>query len=94
MAYENTGYVRKKTITITKGSAVYRHDITAQFSYNNTLYQALTDDAFAKLSSADYETRRMAFVNHIYSLYEGLETDCPDLTINSVEYNSIMCPLS
>ena len=94
MAYENTGYARKKTITITKGSAVNTYQITAQFSYNNTLYPALTDDEFAKMSNSDYETRRTAFVNYLYGLHSGLQTDCPDLTINSVEHNTISCPLS
>lgn len=94
MAYENTGYARKKTITITKGSAVNTYRITASFAHNNTLYPSLTDDEFAKLSNSDYEARRTAFVNHLYSLHDGLQTDCPDLTINSVEHDTINCPLS
>lgn len=94
MAYENTGYARNKTITITKGSAVNTHSITAPFTHGSKNYPALTDDAFAKLSVSDYETRRTAFANHLYSLYEGLETDCPDLTVGSVTYNPQMCPLS
>lgn len=94
MAYENTGYARKKTITITKGSAVNTYRITASFSHNNTLYPSLTDDEFAKLSNSDYETRRTAFVNHLYSLHDGLEADCPDLTVGSVQYNTQLCPLS
>lgn len=93
MAYENTGYARKKTITITKGSAVNTYRITASFSHNNTLYPSLTDDEFAKLSNSDYETRLTAFVKHLYSLYEGLETDCPDLADGSLELNTIQCPL-
>lgn len=94
MAYENTGYARKKTITITKGSTVNTYSITASFSYNKTLYPSLTDDEFAKLSNSDYEARLTAFVKHLYSLYEGLEADCPDLTIDTVTYEPQMCPLS
>lgn len=94
MAYENTGYARKKTITITKGSTVNTYQITEKFSYNSKLYPALTDDAFAKLSNSDYETRRKEFINYLYGLHSGLQTDCPDLTINSVELNTIYCPLS
>ncbi|MCQ2319443.1 MAG: hypothetical protein MJZ90_11085 [Bacteroidales bacterium] len=94
MAYTNTGYARKKTITITKGSAVNTHSITASFTFGSKNYPALTDDAFAKLSVSDYETRLTAFIKHLYSLYEGLETDCPDLTINTVTYEPQMCPLS
>lgn len=93
MAYENTGYARKKTITITKGSTVNTYQITEEFSYNSR-FTALTDDEFAKLSNSDYETRREEFINYLYGLHSGLQTDCPDLTINSVELNTISCPLS
>lgn len=93
MGYQNTGYARKKTLTITKGSTTTNYNITASFTYGGATYPALTDDKFAKLSNADYEARRTAFIRYVYGLHSGLQTDCPDLTVGSVEYNTMSCPL-
>lgn len=94
MGYQNTGYARKKTLTITKGSTTTTYNITASFTYGGTTYPLLSDDQFAKLSNADYEARRTAFINYVYGLHSGLQTDCPDLTVGSVEYNTVACPLT
>ena len=94
MGWINTGYARKKTLTITKGSTTNTYNITAAFSYGGTNYPALSDKEFAQMSNADYEARRTVFIGSVQSLHSGLATDCPDLTIGSVEYNTVACPLS
>ena len=94
MGYVNTGYARKKTLTITKGSTVTSYNITDAFTYGGTTYALLTDTQFAQLSNADYESRRTAFIAYVASLNSGLTTDCPDLTVGSVEYNTTACPIS
>lgn len=90
MAYSNTGYARCKTLTIVKGDESKSFKITDGFS---SKYTALTDDQFAKMTDSAYEQRRTAFIDYIYSEYEGLEEDCPDLTINSCIYNVELCPI-
>lgn len=94
MAYINTGYARNTSLTVTKGSYSQSYDIRTGFTYGGTTYQSLSNDGFAQLSDGDYERRRAYFIAYVYSLEPGLQTDCPDLTQGSVEYDTVLCPLS
>lgn len=94
MAYINTGYARNASLTVTRGSYSQSYDIRAGFTYGGTTYPSLSNDAFAQLSDGDYERRRADFIAYVYSLEPGLQTDCPDLTQGSVEYDTVLCPLS
>ena len=95
MAYQNTGYARNKTLTVSKGDYEQSYDITGSFvdPANSETYQALTNSAFQRLTEAEYQIRLQAFVRHVYSLEDGLQADCPNLTQGSVEYNPTMCPV-
>ena len=95
MAYQNTGYARNKTITVTKGEYEQSYNITDSFTdpSNAAEYEALTNQAFQRLTEAEYQIRLQAFIRYVYSLEDGLQTDCPDLTRGSVEYNPTMCPV-
>ena len=93
MAYINTGYARNKSLTVTKGSYSQTYDLCSGFTYGGTTYPSLSNDGFAQLSDADYERRRADFISYVYSLEAGLQTDCPDLTQGSVEYDTVLCPL-
>lgn len=94
MAYINTGYARNASLTVTRGSYSQSYDIRAGFTYGGTTYPSLSNDGFAQLSDDDYERRRADFIAYVYSLEPGLQTDCPDLTQGSVEYDTVLCPLS
>lgn len=94
MAYINTGYARNTSLTVTKGSYSQSYDIRAGFTYGGTTYPSLSNDGFAQLSDGDYERRRADFISYVYSLEPGLQTDCPDLTQGSVEYDTVLCPLT
>lgn len=94
MAYINTGYARNTSLTVTKGSYSQSYDIRTGFTYGGTTYPSLSNDGFAQLSDGDYERRRADFIAYVYSLEPGLQTDCPDLTQGSVEYDTVLCPLS
>ena len=94
MAYINTGYARKKTLVITKGLQSSSYDIRTGFTFNGTTYPSLNDDGFAQLSDEDYERRLADFIDYVYSLVDGLQTDCPDMTVGSVEYDTTLCPLT
>jgi len=95
MAYQNTGYARNITLTITKGLYEQSYDITSSFTdpSNSAEYEALTTQNFQRLSDEDYQIRLHAFIRYVYSLENGLQADCPDLTQGSVEYNPTMCPV-
>ncbi len=93
MAYINTGYARNASLTVTKGSYSQSYDIRTGFTYDGTTYASLSNDGFAQLSDEDYELRRAAFISYVYSLEPGLQTDCPDMTQGSVEYDTVLCPL-
>lgn len=95
MAYQNTGYARNKTLTVTKGDYSQDYDITERFTdpSNATDYDTLTNQAFQRLTEAEYNIRLQAFIRYVYSLEDGLQIDCPDLTLGSVEYNPTMCPV-
>lgn len=93
MAYINTGYARYKTLVITKGQTNASYEITASFTYGATTYPELTNDQFALLSDSDYDARRTAFINYVYSQHDGLQSDCPDMTQGSVVYDVTLCPI-
>lgn len=92
--YTNTGYARYKTLTVSKGTYTQAYDLCAGFTFGGITYLSLSDDGFARLSDSDYEQRRDAFINYVCSLEEGLATDCPDMAEGSVEYDTVLCPLS
>lgn len=92
--YTNTGYARYKTLTVTKGTYTQDYDMCAGFTIHGTTHLSLSDDGFAQLSDADYEQRLADFIDYVYSLEEGLATDCPDMADGSVEYNTTTCPIS
>ena len=94
MSYVNTGYARNTVLTVTKGSYSQSYDIRAGFTHNGKTYPSLSDDDFAQLTDANYERRRADFIAFVYSNEDGLQTDCPDLTLGSVEYDTVLCPLS
>lgn len=93
MAYQNTGYARNKTLIVTKGEYEQSYTITDAFTdpSNATDYDALTDQAFQRLTEAEYNIRLQAFIRHVYSQEDGLQTDCPDLTLGSVIYDPDHC---
>ena len=95
MAYQNTGYARNRTLTVSKGSYEQSYNITDSFTdpSNSEEYEALTNQAFQRLTEEDYQIRLQAFIRYVYSLENGLQADCPDLTAGSVEYNPTMCPV-
>ncbi len=94
MAYINTGYARCKQLTVTTGIVTHTYDLCAGFTYGGTTHPSLSDEGFARLTDAEYERRRAEFIAYVYSLEPGLQTDCPDLTQGSVEYDTVLCPLS
>ena len=95
MAYQNTGYARNKTLTVIKGEYEQSYTITDSFTdpSNSAEYEALSNQDFQRLSEADYQIRLQAFIRYVYALEDGLQTDCPDLTLGSVDYNPTMCPV-
>lgn len=95
MAYQNNGYTRKKILTVTKGDYTQTYDICSGFTdpTTETVYSSLSTSGFAQLTDRDYAARRTAFINYVYSEEDGLETDCPDLTVGSTGYNTTLCPL-
>ncbi|WP_373828811.1 hypothetical protein [Bacteroides heparinolyticus] len=93
MSYVNTGWARRKTLTVTKGAYTKSYAITSGFIYAGTVYQSITNDAFAKMTDSEYDTRLMAFISYVYSKENGLQSDCPDMTMGSVVYNTSLCPL-
>ena len=95
MAYVNTGYARNKTLTITKGNYSHDYDLCAGFNAvgKPTVYPSLSDEGFARLSDADYQARLADFIEYVCSLESGLATDCPNMDIGSVIYDTDSCPL-
>ena len=96
MAYQNTGYARNTTLTVTKGDYTRSYNITDAFDdpADGTAYEALTPQDFQRLSDPEYEMRLQAFCRHVYASENGLEADCPDLTRGSVEYNTTLCRIA
>lgn len=95
MSYQNTGYARNKTLTVTKGDYSHSYNICDAFNApGGKAYGQLSNSDFARLPAGEYEQRRAAFIEYVYSLEEGLQSDCPDLTTGSVVYDPVSCPLS
>lgn len=95
MVYQNTGKARNKIITITKGDASQNYSITNSFMDPNntgTRYSALADSEFARLTDAEYQDRLDAFCRYVYSLNDGLQSDCPNLKTGA-EFYSLSCPV-
>lgn len=92
MAYHTTGYARQTILTVTKGA--YTHDYDIRDAIPGTDQAQIDDTEFARLTDGQYEKRRQDFIDYVYSQEEGLQTDCPDLTPGSVEWNPTQCPLS
>lgn len=93
MAYHNTGYARRKKLTVTKGDYSHEYNICTGFTYNNKVYPSLSDEEFARLTDGEYQARLTDFCNYVYGEEDGLQTDCPDLTVGSVVYDPVSCPL-
>ena len=94
MAYVNNGYARNKTLTVIKGSYSHDYDLCAGFTaIGGRVYQSLSDTGFARLSEGEYETRLADFLKYVCSLEDGLKTDCPNMDIGSVTYDTDQCPL-
>lgn len=90
MPYHTTGYARHTTLTVTKGTYSQTYDIRDAFPG----YAQIDDTEFARLTEGEYTQRLHDFADYVYSQEEGLQTDCPDLTQGSVEWNPTRCPLS
>ena len=75
MAYQNTGYARNKTLTVTKGEYEQSYTITDGFTdpSNSEEYEALTNQAFQRLNETEYQIRLQAFIRYVYSLEDGLQ---------------------
>lgn len=93
MAYYNTGYARRKILTITKGDYNQQYNICSGFIDGGKTYPSLSDDEFARLTDAEYNDRLAAFCNYVYGQENGLQADCPDLTQGSIVYDPVSCPL-
>ena len=93
MAYYNTGYARRKILTVTKGDYNQQYNICSGFIDDGKTYPALSDDEFARLTDAEYNARLAAFCNYVYGQEDGLQADCPDLTQGSIVYDPVSCPL-
>lgn len=94
MAFINTGYARNKTLTVTKGPDAHYYDLCAGFEFGGTTYPSLSDDGLAQLTDGEYERRRAEFISLVYSIEPGLQTDCPEMTVGSVEYDTTLCPIN
>jgi len=94
MAYQNTGYARNKTLTVTKGDYTKSYNLCDAFSSpSGRGYDAITDEQFSRLPAGEYERRRTDFIERVYLEEDGLENDCPDLAYGSVVYDPEHCPL-
>lgn len=95
MAYINNGYARNTVLTVTKGDYSKDYNLLNDFVVpGGNAYQKINAEAFSLLDDNEYEHRRDDFILYVYSLEEGLESDCPDMTEGSVEYNTMVCPLT
>lgn len=97
MAYNYTGYARKKLLTVTKGDYSHTYNICTGFTStngNSRIYASLSNDEFARLSDAEYEQRLNDFLAYVCSLEPGLQADCPELAEGSVVYDVTACPLN
>ena len=93
MAYHNTGYARRKILTVSKGDYNQQYNMCSGFTYNGKAYPSISDEEFARLSEGEYQARLTDFCNYVYGEEDGLQADCPDLTQGSVVYDPVSCPL-
>lgn len=80
MAYQNTGYARCMTLTVTKGEYSQTYNITDAIHFGNRDLPAITPEQFARLTRAEYQDRLNLFCSYVYFQESGLQDDCPDLT--------------
>lgn len=95
MAYTNNGYARNTVLTVAKGD--YSHDYSLLDDFEapgGNVYSKITAEEFAQIDDNKYEERRDDFILYVCSLEDGLADDCPDMTEGSVEYDTIVCPLT
>ena len=95
MAYINNGYARNTVLTVAKGD--YSHDYSLLDDFEapgGNVYSKITAEEFAQIDDNKYEERRDDFILYVCSLEDGLASDCPDMTEGSVEYDTIVCPLT
>lgn len=92
----NTGQARAAMIAITLSGNESAYKIVDSFTdpVNGTSYSALTNAAFAELSSNDYQLRLNGFSNYLYNTIDGLQADCPNLTTDAEVTNTTLCPIS
>ena len=95
MAYHNTGQARRKTLYIEKGDESHTYDLCAGFTdpVSHQTYPSISNEGFARLTEAEFNTRMRGFCNYVYSLHEGLEQDCPDIASSNVITDLISCPV-
>ena len=95
MAYTNNGYARNTVLTITKGDYSQDYNLLDNFETpGGNIYDKITAEDFSQLTDEKYEQRRDDFILYVYAQEKGLEDDCPDMTAGSVEYDTIVCPLT
>lgn len=101
MAYVTTGVARAKTLTITEtnssGASVESttYQILPQFAWGGTTFPLLTDDQFARLSDAEYDTRLTAFVAYVFSQYTdpGFDLVAADVVDDGEDLSHPSCPV-
>ena len=95
MAYINNGYARNTVLTVAKGDYSQDYNLLDAFEVpGGNTYDKITAEDFSLITDEKYEQRRDDFILYVYAQEKGLEDDCPDMTIGSVEYDTIVCPLS
>ena len=95
MAYVNTGYARNKTLTVTKGLYSRSYDLCSEITpvEGGRVFPSISDDGLSKLSKDNYNQRLEEFIRYVYSLESGLQSDCPNMSVGSVVYNTTLCPI-
>lgn len=99
----NNGDYRNKRITITlkdsEGNTLQGYpcnqDITNAFEYDGKNYDALSDNEFAELSDAAYQTRLQDFLAYLEETFEGLDTDGYVYEPGEEPYgtDTVLCPI-
>lgn len=92
--YVNDGKARMTTLTIYRGSDSSVYNFLQSFIYDGFTYPQITTTDLEMMSDINYQNRLNAFVNYVYSLHSGLDTDCPNLKNGAETYNTILCPLT
>ena len=89
MLYKQNGYLRKYTISVSKGDVVHTYSLLDSFGGN----RRIDTQQLRTMSDASYQSRLQDFVSYLGSLHEGLLTDCPNIASQAVEYDTTMCPI-